>query len=272
MLGSDDVRPVDELLAALDTVFVQARRPPRLEACPCCLRPDKIEALLSRPRKLLSVDDLQQYTTVAMNGAGSAEDLRYFCPRILELCHTGEMDWPDIEIVYDHLRCADWKSWPEAGAVAELMDALWTRILTDYPESDAPGDLLCAFGSAAGSVATNLASWSRLEHAAAVHSLRDFLIDQVEVRNGALAPRNPFWDTKSTAHCEVVRWLNGGAARRAVDRAIARGTEDHDLLRSLVESVEVLELGGARSSAAETGHGDTSNERFLREGVDECQR
>ena len=220
-------------------MFARAPQPTHIESCLCCLRPDKIEVLLSKPRKLLSVDDIQQYAIVATNGAGSGEELRYFTPRILELCHTGEMVWPEIEIVYDHLHSADWKSWPEAEAVAELMDALWTEVLTDYPESSAPGDLLCAFGSAAGSVAPNVASWSSLRTSAAVHGLRDFLVDHVEPRRGALVPKNPYWDTDGSAHLEVVQWLNGGGARKAVDRAIARGSDD-DLLRSLAESRAAL--------------------------------
>ncbi|MEU1982215.1 hypothetical protein [Nocardia sp. NPDC019395] len=237
---SANFRPVGEVLDGLDGVFARAKRPGRIDACPCCLRPDKIEVLLRRPRKMLSADDIRQYATVAMLGAGSAADLRYFTPRILELCHTGEMDFPDIEIVYDHMRRADWESWPEAPAIVELMNALWAEVLARYPDSDDPGVLLCAFGTATGSVVPNLASWSCLETAAAVHSLRDFLSDHVVLRHGTLVPDNPFWDTAGNAHHEVVRWLNGGEAGRAVDRILARGTDDHDLSRSLVESRAVL--------------------------------
>ncbi|MFI5718040.1 hypothetical protein [Nocardia sp. NPDC051750] len=218
MVGSADFRPVGEVLAGLDAVFAQAERPVRIEACPCCLRPDAIEVLLRTPRHMLSVDDIRQYAVVAMLGAGSAADLRYFTPRILELCHTGEMDFPDLEIVYDHMHRADWKSWPEADAIVELMDALWAEVLTGYPDSDDPSVLLPAFGAATGSVAANLASWSRLETAAAGHSLRDFLTDHVVLRDGILVPNNPFWNADGDAYHEVVRWLNSGEARRAVVR------------------------------------------------------
>ncbi|GGL35209.1 hypothetical protein [Nocardia jinanensis] len=243
MVGSAGIRTVEEVLAALDTEFAQARRPARIEACPCCLRSDKIEVLLDRPRKMLSVGDIRQYATVVMLGAGSAVDLRYFAPRILELCHTGEMDFPDIEMVYDRLRLADWTSWPESGVLVELMDALWAEVLSDYPDACEPSVLLCAFGAAAGSVAPYLASWSRLETSAAVHSLRDFLTDHVVLRRGALVPNNTFWDVDGVGHREVVRWLNGGEARRAVARALARPTDDRDRLRSLAESRDLLGAG-----------------------------
>lgn len=53
-------------------------------------------------------------------------------------------------------------------------------------------------------------------------------------------PSDRDWDTDGNAHLEVVQWLNGGGARKAVDRAIARGSDDHDLLRSLAESRAAL--------------------------------
>ncbi|WP_153408157.1 hypothetical protein [Nocardia macrotermitis] len=240
MVGSREFRSVGTVLAGLDAVFAQAERPVRIDACSCCLRPDEIEVLLRTPRQLLSVEDIQPYASVAMLGAGSAADLRYFTPRILELRHTGEMHFLDIEIVYDHMHRADWKSWPEAEAIVELMEALWAEVLTDYPDSEDPGALLPAFGTAVGTVAPNLASWSRLTTAAAVHSLRDFLTDEVKLRHGTLMPNNAFWNVDGDAHHEVIEWLNGGAARQAVDRALARGTEDQDRSRSLVESHAVL--------------------------------
>ncbi|MFI1462116.1 hypothetical protein [Nocardia carnea] len=231
MSGSEDFRPVGEVLAALDAVFAQVERPERIDACPCCLRPDKIEVLLNKPRTDLSADDLRQYVTVAMMGAGSAEDLRYFTPRILELCLTGEMDWPDIEWVYQRLRDAGWRAWPEAGAIAELMGALWAEVLSDYPDSYDPNELLWTFGNAGESVAANLQSWSRLRTPAAVHSLRDFVVDDVVSQDGRRVP-NGLWHTDTAAHREVVQWLDGGEARLAVERAIAQETHQ-ELLHML---------------------------------------
>ncbi|MGO4648063.1 hypothetical protein AB4305_24320 [Nocardia sp. 2YAB30] len=234
-------RQFHEVLAELDAAFAQAKRPTRIDACACCSTAEDVALLLSKPRKMLSADDLQYYAASSMMTIGSAEDLRYFTPRILELCHTGALDWPDIEIVYNHLCLADWKSWPEAGVIAELMDALWADVLTDYPAYEDPAALLCALGIATGSVAPYLTSWSLLETSAAIHSLRDFLINDVALQHGRLMPTNAFWDSNANAHKEVVRWLTGGGARQAVDQAFAR-TTDPQLLELLAESHHVLRV------------------------------
>ncbi|WP_406231071.1 hypothetical protein [Nocardia sp. NBC_01009] len=246
MPGSGNFRPFREVLAELDAAFAQAKRPTRIDACPCCTTTEEVAVLLSKPRKMLGADDLQHYATSSMTTMGSAADLRYFTPRILELCHTGALNWPDIEIVYDHLRRADWKSWPEAGVIAELLDALWDDVLTEYPAFEDPAALLCALGRAADSVAPYLTSWSRLETSAAIHHLRDFLIDDVALRHGALVPTNAFWDPNGNPHSEVVRWLNSKGTRQAIDRAFTR-TTDAELLELLAESHDVLTVVDADS-------------------------
>jgi hypothetical protein len=107
---SAGARTFRAVLADSDDAFALAPRPTRIECCPCCTTAEEIAVLLSMPRKLLSANELQHYAASSMTTIASAHDLRYFTPRILELCHTGEMIWPDIEIVYDDLRRADWES------------------------------------------------------------------------------------------------------------------------------------------------------------------
>ncbi|MFD0360007.1 hypothetical protein ACFQZZ_00900 [Nocardia sp. GCM10030253] len=248
--GSAEFRPFREVLAELDAAFARAPRPSRIDACSCCTTAEVVAVLLSTPRKLLSASDLQEYATSSMMTMGSAADLRYFTPRILELCHTGEMTWPDIEIVYDHMRRADWKSWPEAGIVAELMDALWADVLTEYPSNEDPAELLCALGSAMGSVTAYLVSWSLLGTGAAIRNLRDFLVDDVALRHGRLVPKNAFWDSNDYPYNEVARWLTDGGARQAVEQAFAR-TTDAELMELLVESHDVL---GVVDAGQRSGH------------------
>src|SRR5258705_7533660 len=77
---SAGARTFRSVLADLDDAFALAPRPTRIESCPCCTTAEEITVLLSKPRKLLSANELQHYAASSMTTIGSAQDLRYFTP------------------------------------------------------------------------------------------------------------------------------------------------------------------------------------------------
>jgi hypothetical protein len=81
---SAGARTFRSVLADLDDAFALAPWRTRIESCPCCTTAEEIAVLLSKPRKLLSANKLQGYAASSMTTIGSAQDLRYFTPRILE--------------------------------------------------------------------------------------------------------------------------------------------------------------------------------------------
>lgn len=155
------VRPLADVVAALDDAFAAAPRPTAIDACPCCIRAEEIAVLLNTPRRRLQADDLAGYGVDVMNTVGGAEDLRYFTPRLLELALAPDgMTWPDMELLFIKLGRANWWSWPEATILQELMDALWTDVLTHHPSWAGTGEVLCSLGSAQASIAHRLHAWS----------------------------------------------------------------------------------------------------------------
>ncbi|MFJ3637934.1 hypothetical protein [Streptomyces sp. NPDC090112] len=224
------VRPHAEVVAALDAAFGAVPRPTEIDSCPCCLRPEEAAVLLSTPRRQLRADDLVSYGVNVMDTVGSAEDFRYFAPRLLELSLVIDgMDWPDLEVTFIKLARADWQSWPEAAILAELMDALWADILTQDPSWLDVGALLCALGSAQPSITQRLHAWSALDNAASIANLHDFVTTQTDIRKGRLVPRNAYWDSTSATFAELSSWLSDGPATAAVQAAIASQTSEQVL-------------------------------------------
>ena len=94
------VRPLADVVAALDGAFAAVPRPTGIDACSCCMWAEEIAVLLNTPRRRLQADDLAGYGVHVMNTVGGAEDLRYFTPRLLELALAPDgMTWPDMEVL-----------------------------------------------------------------------------------------------------------------------------------------------------------------------------
>ena len=221
------VRPLADVVAALDDAFAAAPRPTAIDACPCCIRAEEIAVLLNTPRRLLQADDLAGYGVNVMNTVGGAEDLRYFAPRLLELALAPDgMTWPDMELLFIKLGRANWWSWPEATILRELMDALWTDVFTHHPSWAGTGEVLCSLGSAQASIAHRLHDWSALHTPAAIANLHEFLTTETQIKDKRLVPCNAYWDTTGTTYTELSTWLNDGPALTAVEAAITAHTSE----------------------------------------------
>ncbi|MER7767460.1 hypothetical protein [Kitasatospora sp. NPDC096140] len=223
---------LQHLLAGLPAAFAAAPRPGRIDACPCCTPQAALDTLLRTPRERLGPDELTRYATSVLNTVGSPADLRYFTPRILRLLLTGELLLPDLEPFCGKLDRAAWRDWPEAPYLGELLDALWTDVLTGPEWWDAEA-VLCALTAAdPGSVDRRLAEWARLATPTAVERLHEFLL----VGPG---PRNAFWDRTSPSYRAFTAWLRGPVLLDAVADAFDR-TEEPAHLEQLATVHDIL--------------------------------
>lgn len=98
---------------ALEDLYVafHAEKPRAIEACPCCLSDAEIQILLTKPLRELTSCETSAYADSVTLTVGDPTDFRYFLPRILEIQRdSGVFGWPSIEVIFGHLRRADWQS------------------------------------------------------------------------------------------------------------------------------------------------------------------
>ncbi|MFE1592525.1 hypothetical protein [Nocardia sp. NPDC058705] len=225
-------------LIALDDAFAAVGPPVAVEACPCCRSPADYAVLLSKPRHQLTGIELGGYAFRVLGTVGSEADLRYLAGRILQLVHTGDAWMPEMEVVYGKLRRAGWRSWPQADAIADVLDTLWHSMFT---ANDAPvGAVVCAVGTAEQTIATRLAQWELLDSPLSIRNLREFVVHGCRLANSRLVPANSQWDRTSVAYGELVGWLSDGPVMDAVTAAFDR-TGDLEQLELLAETYGVLE-------------------------------
>ncbi|MER7752264.1 hypothetical protein [Kitasatospora sp. NPDC097643] len=237
-----------DLIDGLVPAFAAAPRPTRIDACPCgnCGWQDTVETLLRTPLTRLGPDELGRYAFSVLNTVGSAEDLRYFAPRILHLSLTDELLLPDLELIADALARARWRSWPEAPYLHKLFDALWADVLHNTTEWWDAEAVLCALGAAELRIDGHLAAWARLDTPPAVERLHDLVRTRLHLsRDGLLRPQNAYWQQDGPAYRTLLDWLNADGphtAAAAVEAAFARATATTgpDLLEQLVAVHDVL--------------------------------
>lgn len=119
----------------LYTAFSTVPRPLQIEFCPCgCTRREEVAALLAGPLRALRFPDLANYSFSAMTTQGSADDFRYFLPRLLERIATEPYKYSP-EILFGKLRYATWETWPEPqrNAVKNYLRRLWLNALITFP-------------------------------------------------------------------------------------------------------------------------------------------
>ncbi|MGC4989491.1 hypothetical protein [Nocardia salmonicida] len=233
-------------LLALDDAFAALGPPTAIEACSCCRNPADYAVLLNKPRHQLTGTELGVYAFRVLGTVGSEADLRYLTGRILQLLHTDDPHMPDMEVVYCKLGSVGWQSWPQADAIAEVLDAWWhSMFITAHPRTGI-AVVLCALGAAESTIAARLAEWELLDSALSVRNLHEFVVHGCRLANSRVIPTNSYWDRGWVAYDELVGWLSDGSAMEAVTAAFDR-TEDLDLLDLLVEIHDVL--GWARPVA-----------------------
>ncbi|WP_433475292.1 hypothetical protein ACQPZP_42645 [Spirillospora sp. CA-142024] len=218
----------------LYAAFTHVPRPSSVEGCPCCVDPAEGCALLRRPPRERSADELSRYAAKVLNTWGGPEDLRYFAPRLLELAAADAFVWPDVEIVFAKFGQAGWTSWGQRDAIAAFFGAFWTRTLESFPSRPSVDTAICALAAAEADIPGYLDEWGRLPSEPSIRQLHEFVVQGLSWQRGHPRLSNAFWDVSSRPYHQVVDWLTGGAAAEAVGAAFAR-TDDEAALELLCE-------------------------------------
>ncbi len=69
-----------------------------------------IERLVSTPKRDIADADIGYYSSSALTTIGSAENYRFFLPRILEAI-INDVEWREPSITVDRLEMAGWTAW-----------------------------------------------------------------------------------------------------------------------------------------------------------------
>lgn len=195
------------LQAAIEDLYRVFRAPPpeRIEGCPCCIDQSELRVLHTVPLRKLSSDDLCAFSSSALLTVGEEADVRYFLPRILELCALEPDGFPDIEIRLGKLGLMDWQAWPadERRAIGcfvrEWLEGLLLRDHGDVRQLDA---LVCGAAIAGLDVDAMLA---RIDQSPA--SAQTLFEDNSYSFWKHGGPSNAFWPQMGPGREAFVRWL-----------------------------------------------------------------
>ena len=140
----DEDRRVRSAIESVYVNFAGVVRPTTVGGCPCCTDDAETCALLARPLRDLSADDLDRYAWKAVTTMGTTADLTYFFPRLLELLVNDtlgaetEAVLAKLEYVYD--------TWPPPHQ--HSVDALLETVLLSALTRDLADAWIC--GAALG--------------------------------------------------------------------------------------------------------------------------
>jgi hypothetical protein len=201
-------------LEALYAAFGDARKPSKIDGCPCCLDEKEICTLLSKPLRELTGGELASYSESAFLTVGSIDDYLYFLPRILEIgCVEGGW-WPDFEITGRAIGETMPSEWP-AHRLDALTDFLHAALQVAIEEEDGWGidGIVCSIARMGLDVTPFL---QRIE------TSTNALLAYYERNSQELAKSklgNAFWDKELVGFHVVVEWFKCDRVSQMIQRA-----------------------------------------------------
>jgi hypothetical protein len=207
--------PDAELKAAIGRVyaaFAAIPCPCRLDASPLRDSSAILHALTSAPLAALSDAALAPYSGSAITTVGTAQDLRHFLPRILELA-AADPKWTGVgpPVIADRIGRAGWADWPpdERMPVADLFTAAFAEALAREPGGAIGAeDWLCGMATLGLDLAAPLARWRAARSGEAALDLADFVFTQANgLRHGREATQGHWEAVAPAAQAQVGAWL-----------------------------------------------------------------
>jgi hypothetical protein len=197
--------PVPNLKDAIErlyesfSTFPQARH---IEGCPCCIDRKEIGALLGKPLRELTPDDLSAYASSAFLTVAAA-DYPYFLPRILEITATDLSWWPAPEVTGRAIRSANPETWSSAqrAALNDYLEAVVSMAI-ETGDSGLLDSWICAIARMGLDVRPFLDQVAKSP--AAVRGYCECNADSLQ-RRRKLA--NGFWELPCAAYDTIVAWI-----------------------------------------------------------------
>ena len=124
MTYTDDL--TKKIFDRLYDVFSPYSKPERVIGSPISVNEDDDLTLLSKPIKLLTIDDFGHYPSKAMSTWGTKEDFKYFLPRILELSFYS-FNLVNGDTLFNKILSSGWKDWnkDEKQILKDYLLAMW---------------------------------------------------------------------------------------------------------------------------------------------------
>lgn len=198
--------------------------------CECCVSPEEIALICSKPLQELTGDDLAAYAGKAITTWGDVEDFKHFLPRLMEVVATeGSVDWRYPEVVFSRFRYGHLEGWApsERLAVEAYFLSLWRFVLSRYPVfpggddpwSSIVNDYLGAIAQATDDLSPYLQIWRMDRSIPALGHLADFVWDTLDYMqdHGTLGA---FWEDR-VAEAQVKDWLTDLATQRRLEEGLA---------------------------------------------------
>ena len=168
--------------------------------CTCCIRPNDIKELQSKPLRALNDEDLTRYAHKCMTTWGSVNDFKHYVPRLFELT-VSPNSLIDLHDLIGKLSYADWKHWPdrEQESIKKFIEAFW-NYRSNHSSFDAI--LLLDIASIYTNINTLLQSWKiDIENKFTVNNFLNIIIDYTAIYNR----KGPF---KTLSNHDIVALTN----------------------------------------------------------------
>ncbi|MGW4382193.1 hypothetical protein [Kitasatospora sp. NPDC004531] len=191
-------------LDALDSAGGSSRPGPPVHGCEHCWSAEDF-ALLAGPPTLLPDALLHR---AAAKGADLWDDFptlyRRLAPRILRQLTTGRL-LVDGPLIASRLVAADWRGWPHAEQLAEVLDAWWLAALDRPAPVPDVAQTLETVATASGALAPWLRAWAATRTPTADRHLADVL--EGWLRGGDLPGLEFGSHRELPVGAELTRWL-----------------------------------------------------------------
>ena len=149
----DKRRPEDDLFAGphgaalraavdgLEMAFANARLSDDFSGCPHCFMPSDIEYLRTTPPERLSLSDVYYVGTKLISTLGSADDVAYFTPRLVEALAQGLPI--DLDPIIDRIAAIPEPLWTaeRRGAVRDAFGALFAAVAVSESHYFSPEEI-----------------------------------------------------------------------------------------------------------------------------------
>lgn len=225
-------------------VFGSYRADPKsIGVCPHCIHQEELDRLLAVPLRDLSAEELNPLASNAVKTHGEVDDLRYFLPRILELCVDGFDQFTDLEIIVNPLRFAEWHDWAEheVSAVRAFLFSWWGWFLSSHPRTINALELLCAIAQVEDDLEPYLTYWHTergSSKVALMHFVAAYHQECVERGHQDYFWFGSWWAERREQAKQAMRWLLSDDSRRSLQAARneAGGASDQSQLAELALS------------------------------------
>jgi hypothetical protein len=228
------VSSTDALRSAIERsyeAFALEPRPTRWRAAPHRDGDALLRQLTAVPLADLTDEAIDPYSSWAITTVGSAQDYKYFLPRILALAVSGTGSvGADPPVIAGRLKMSQWESWPAAqrDAVLNLFETAFHSSLAG--EGDGWMDIenwLCGLAHLDGPLEPFLLAWAEAASAEAGLQLSRFVQGNAKrlVKGDGIA--SGFWDDVDIAvRQRVSAWLLSEQVRQRLEVALETVAEE----------------------------------------------